>query len=409
MTPDTNPIAAPAAPNRRKKALTLLAGVVLVGGAAYAAYDYFVASHYESTDNAYVQGNLVQITPQIGGTVTAILADDTDFVKAGQPLVKLDPADAQVALQQAEAALAQAVRQVRQLYVNNGSLAAQVTLRQADVERAKSDLARASEDVARRQSLAGNGAVSKEELQHAQALLNAARSAQAAAEAALVAAREQLAANQALTEGTDVDKHPSVQVAAARVREAWLATQRLALPAPVEGYVARRTVQLGQRVAAGTTLMAVIPLQQVWVDANFKEVQLRKMRIGQPVRLVADLYGKQVEYKGTIAGLGAGTGAAFALLPAQNATGNWIKVVQRVPVRVTLDARQLAEHPLRVGLSMHAEVDVSRQDGKSLGEASTGSAGAATQALAVADAAADALVRKVIAANLGKAVAAKVR
>lgn len=415
MNPNTTTPAPASHPNRRKKALTLLAGAVLAGGAAYAAYDYFVASHYESTDNAYVQGNLVQITPQIGGTVTAILADDTQFVRAGQPLVKLDPADAQVALQQAEAALAQAVRQVRQLYTNNSSLAAQVTLRQADVERARSDVARAGDDVARRQSLVGNGAVSKEELQHAQALLNSARSAQAAAEAALAAAREQLAGNQALTEGTDVEKHPSVQVAAARVREAWLATQRLALPAPVDGYVARRTVQLGQRVAAGAPLMAVIPLQQVWVDANFKEVQLRRMRIGQGVRLVADLYGKQVEYKGTIAGLGAGTGAAFALLPAQNATGNWIKVVQRVPVRVALDAGQLAEHPLRVGLSMHAEVDVSRQDGRSLGEASTaatsaaGDLGATTQALAVADAAADALVRKVVAANLGRAVAARVR
>ncbi len=394
--------------SRRRKALTLMAGVVVVGGAAFAAYDYFVASHYEDTDNAYVQGNLVQITPQIGGTVTAILADDTDFVKAGQPLVKLDPADAQVALQQAEAALAQAVRQARQLYAGNGSLAAQVTLRQADVERARADLARAQDDLARRQSLVGNGAVSKEELQHAQAVASTARSALAAAEAAQAAAREQLVANQALTDGTDVEHRPSVQVAAARMREAWLATQRLALPSPVEGYVARRTVQLGQRVAAGAPLMAVIPLQQVWVDANFKEVQLRKMRIGQPVRLTADVYGKQVEYRGTIAGLGAGTGAAFALLPAQNATGNWIKVVQRVPVRVALDPQQLAAHPLRVGLSMHAVVDVTRQDGKTLDDAASAAASAATQALGVTDAAADALVRKVISANLGAGSAPKV-
>ncbi|MFD0666486.1 HlyD family secretion protein [Ramlibacter sp. MAHUQ-53] len=404
MTPDTT-LPSPWNP-RRKKALTVLAGVVLAGGGAYAAYDHFVASRYEDTDNAYVQGNLVQITPQIGGTVTAILADDTDFVKAGQPLVRLDPADAQVALQQAEAALAQAVRQARQLYAGNGALAAQVALRQADLERAKADVARAGDDLARRQSLVGNGAVSREELQHAQSLASAARSAQAAAEAALAAAREQLAASQALTEGTDVEHHPSVQVAAARVREAWLATQRLALPAPVDGYVARRTVQLGQRVAAGAPLMAVIPLQQVWVDANFKEVQLRRMRIGQPVRLVADVYGKQVTYQGTVAGLGAGTGAAFALLPAQNATGNWIKVVQRVPVRVALDPKELAAHPLRVGLSMHAEVDVSRQDGRTLDDAASAAASAATQALGVADAAADALVRKVIAANLGAALAA---
>ena len=399
---------APAGNPKRKKALTALASVVVVAGLGWAAYEYLVASHYETTDNAYVQGNVIQITPQIGGTVMAIMADDTDFVKAGQPLVQLDPADAKVALDQAEAALAQAVRQARTLYANNGTLQAQVTLRDSDVVRAQSDIARASDDLARRQSLTGNGAVSKEELGHAETQLANAKSALAAAQAGVVAAREQLSSNQALTDGTSIDQHPSVLVAAAKVREAFLATQRAALPAPVDGYVAKRTVQLGQRVAAGTPMMSIIPLKNVWVDANFKEVQLRNIRIGQPVKLVADLYGKKVEYKGTVAGLGVGTGAAFSLLPAQNATGNWIKVVQRVPVRIALDVQQLATNPLRVGLSMDAEVDVSQKDGKTLADAPRPAALAEVHAYGVPGDAADKDVRRVIAANMGKGALAAV-
>ena len=387
---------------QRKKALTALAAAVIVAGLGWAAYEYLVASHYESTDNAYVQGNVIQITPQIGGTVVGVMADDTDFVKAGQPLVQLDPADARVALDQAEAALAQAVRQVRTLYANNGSLAAQVTLRESDIARAQSEIARANDDLNRRQALTGNGAVSREELNHAQTQLANAKSAMAAAQAGVGAAREQLASNQALTDGTSVEQHPSVQIAAAKVREAWLATQRVAMPAPVDGYVAKRTVQLGQRVAAGTPMMSIIPLKQVWVDANFKEVQLRNIRIGQPVKLTADLYGKKVEYTGTVAGLGVGTGAAFALLPAQNATGNWIKVVQRVPVRVALNPEEIAKNPLRVGLSMDAEVDIRNRDGKTLADA-PGAAASQTQALQAPDTGGEAAVRRVIAANLGRA------
>jgi membrane fusion protein, multidrug efflux system len=387
---------------QRRRALTAVASVVVLAGLAWGSYEWLVASHYESTDNAYVQGNVIQITPQIGGTVMAILADDTDFVKAGQPLVQLDPADARVALDQAEANLAQTVRQVRTLYANNATLTAQITLREADVNRARSDVARAEDDLNRRQSLAGNGAVSREELNHAQTQLSNAKSILAAAQAGVVAAREQLTSNQTMTEGTSLELHPSVQAAAAKVREAYLATQRAALPAPVDGFVARRTVQLGQRVAAGTPMMSIIPLSQVWVDANFKEVQLRNIRIGQPVTLTADVYGKKVEYKGAVAGLGAGTGAAFALLPAQNATGNWIKVVQRVPVRVALDARQLAENPLRVGLSMDATVDVSNKDGKSLADASRTSAVAQTQVYSALDKGAEAEVRRVITANAGR-------
>jgi membrane fusion protein (multidrug efflux system) len=408
-TPSTNvPVEsaeAPASNGKRRRALTALATVVVLAGAGWAAYEWLVASHYETTDNAYVQGNVIQITPQISGTVMAIMADDTDFVKAGQPLVQLDPSDAKVALDQAEAALGQAVRQVRTLYANNGSLAAQVTLKQSDIARAQTDIARAQDDLKRRQALTGNGAVSKEELNHAETQLANAKSALAAAQAGVVAAREQLASNQSLTEGTSVEQHPSVLAAAAKVREAYLATQRVAMPAPVDGYVAKRTVQLGQRVSAGTPMMSIVPLNQVWVDANFKEVQLRNIRIDQPVKLTADVYGKKVEYTGRVAGLGVGTGAAFALLPAQNATGNWIKVVQRVPVRVALDAEQLKANPLRVGLSMDAEVDVTQKDGKTLADAPRAAALSQTQVYSQLDQGADSVVNRIIAANLGREVA----
>ena len=408
-TPKEPPVSMPTrgpAPEKsnRKSALITLASVVVLAGTGWATYEWIVTRHYETTDNAYVQGNVIQITPQIGGTVMAIFADDTDFVKAGQPLVKLDPADAKVALDQAEANLAQAVRQVRMLYANNGALAAQVALRDADVVKVQTEIARATDDLNRRQSLAGNGAVSKEELNHARSQLASANSTLAAAQAGVVAAREQLASNQSMTEGISIEQHPSVLAAGARVREAFLATQRAALPAPVDGYVAKRTVQLGQRVAAGTPVMSVIALNQLWVDANFKEVQLRNIRIGQPVTLTADVYGKKVEYTGTVAGLGAGTGAAFALLPAQNATGNWIKVVQRVPVRVMMDAAQLAQNPLRVGLSMDATVDVRNKDGKMLADAPRTAAMVQTQVYAALDAGANEEVRKVIAANLGRPV-----
>ena len=382
----------------RKKAITAVTILVVIGAIAYGVYWALVLNHFESTDNAYVQGNVVQITPQVVGTVVAINADDTDHVKAGQVLVKLDPADAQVALDQAEAQLAQTVREVRTLYANNSTLGAQIAQREAESARAQSDLARAQDDVSRRAPLVATGAVGKEELDHASAQLAASRNSAAAAQSAVQAAREQLASNQTLTDGT-VDQHPNVLRAAARVREAYLALKRAELLAPVDGYVAKRSVQLGQRVQAGTPLMSVIALNQVWVEANFKEGQLRNLRIGQPVELVADVYGKKVDYHGTIEGLGAGTGAAFALLPAQNASGNWIKVVQRVPVRIALDPRELAEHPLRVGLSMEARVDVSKTDGRVLADASRASTVARTDVFDQVNSAADAEVRRIIAAN----------
>ncbi|UOB05799.1 efflux RND transporter periplasmic adaptor subunit [[Acidovorax] ebreus] len=397
----TPPTPSTASKASRRKALFTLAGVVVLAGCAWGLYDWLVASHYEHTDNAYVQGNVIQITPQTGGTVMSILADDTDFVRAGAALVQLDPADARVALQQAEANLAQAVRQTRTLYANNSALAAQVRLREAEAARAQAEIARAEDDLRRRQALTGEGAVSQEELRHAQSQLQTARTQLAGAQAGAAAAREQLASNQSLTQGVAVARHPSVLAAAARVREAYLGSRRTALPAPVDGYVARRNVQLGQRVAAGTPLMAVVPLGQVWVDANFKENQLRNLRLGQPATLTADLYGGKVEYKGTVAGLGVGTGAAFALLPPQNATGNWIKVVQRVPVRIALDPGQITQHPLRVGLSMEVKVDTKERGGPALAEAPRQQPVAQTAVYESLDQGADADVARIIAANLG--------
>ncbi len=361
---------APLAGNsKRKRALIAIGLGVLLVVVLYGLYWFLHARWFESTDNAYVQGDIVQVTPQVGGTVLSVGVNDTDFVQAGQSLVKLDPADAKVALDQADAQLGQTVREVRELVSNSDSLAAQVALRQADVVRAQADLARAHSDVERRAVLTSTGAVSKEEVDHARADEKAMQSALNAAQSAVVAAQEQLAANRALTDNVTVDQHPNVLRAAARVREAWLAATRTDIVAPVSGYVARKSVQLGQRVQAGTPLLAVIPLGGVWVDANFKESQLAGMRIGQPVTLRADVYGGKAEYRGKIVGLGAGTGAAFALLPAQNATGNWIKVVQRVPVRIELDPDELKDHPLRIGLSMAAEVDLHDQSGAMLASA----------------------------------------
>jgi len=347
--------AADAPDRRRKPVMVAMASVVAIAAIAYGSWWGLIGRYSEVTDDAYVAGNVVQITPRAAGTVLTIAADDTDFVRAGDTLVQLDRADAELALQQAEAQLAQTVRQVRTLYATDKALAATIDVRRADV-------AKAREDLLRRQALTGTGAVSAEEVEHARAGLSA-------AEAALATARQQYASNHALIDNTGVSDHPDVARAASRLREAWLALERTSIPAPVSGYVAKRAVQVGQRVAPGAPLMAVVPLDQVWVDANFKEGQLHRMRIGQPVTLTSDIYGSEVEYHGQVAGLAAGTGSAFALLPAQNATGNWIKVVQRLPVRIALDAAELAAHPLRIGLSMQAAVDVHEQSGAQLGDA----------------------------------------
>ncbi|MBY0234077.1 MAG: efflux RND transporter periplasmic adaptor subunit, partial [Burkholderiaceae bacterium] len=302
-----SPISAPASASMpkssaRKRGLSIVGLTVLVGLVAYVGYQWLVSSRVEVTDNAYVNADVVQITPLVGGTVRAVHVDDTDFVKAGQALVSLDPADTRVALEQAQSALAQTVREVRTLYANNATLQAQIRARDADVQRAQSELARLSADVQRRQPLLSSGAIGREELDHALAQVAAAKSTLAAAQSAQQAAQEQLSSNQVLTDGTSVAQHPNVQRAAAKLREAFLAQQRTSLQAPVDGWVARRSVQLGQRVAAGAPLMAVVGLQQAWVDANFKEGQVARLHIGQSAKLVADVYGNKVEFQGKIVG-----------------------------------------------------------------------------------------------------------
>ncbi len=347
--------AQPANNSKRKRMMALLVIVILIAAIAYGLYYFLVARFHESTDDAYVNGNVVQITPQVTGTVIAVNADDTQTVKAGDPVVVLDPADARVALEQSEADLGQVVRQVRGLFADDNQYQAQVEVREAD-------LSRAQDDLRRRMLVAQTGAVSLEEISHA-------RDAVKSAQAALDAAKQQLASNRALTANTTIADHPNVEAAAAKVRDAYLASARNTLPAPVTGYVAKRSVQVGQRVSPGNPLMAIVPLNGVWVDANFKEVQLKHMRIGQPVELTADVYGSSVVFHGKVVGFSAGTGSAFSLLPAQNATGNWIKVVQRLPVRIALDPQELEKHPLRIGLSMDADVSIKDENGGQLGEA----------------------------------------
>ncbi len=407
--PASRSFSARARPRARRLALGWIAGVVAVAALASATYWFVVLRHTESTDNAYVQGNVVQITPQIGGTVIAIGADETERVKAGATLVRLDPADADVALEQAEAALAQTVREVRTLYANNDTLRSQVTVREAEVARAQAELARAQADATRRAPLVASGAVSDEEAAHASTQVAAARAALESAQSALAAARDQLAAGQTMTEGVAIAQHPNVLRAAARVHEAYLARRRIDLPAPIDGVIAKRSVQVGQRVGPGMPLMTMVALDSLWVDANFKESQLGRIRVGQPVTLQADVYGSKVEFHGKVEGLGAGTGAAFALLPAQNATGNWIKIVQRVPVRIALERKELVAHPLRVGLSMEVSVDVADTSGAALAPAPRREPVAQTEVFDRSAREADEIVRRIIAANLGTRAAASAR
>ena len=347
-TPDTGN------PRKRKVMLLALAVVVLLAIAGVWAYHEFIGRFNESTDDAYVNGNVVEITPLVTGTVVSIGADDGDLVQEGQVLVNFDPNDAEVGLQSAKAKLARTVRQVRGLYSNVDGMKAQVNAQQAEVQKAQ-------DNYNRRKNLAQGGAISQEELSHARDDLTSAQNA-------LANAKQQLKTTSALVDDTVVSSHPDVMSAAADLRQAYLTNARSTLIAPVTGYVAKRTVQLGQRVQPGTALMAVIPLDQLWIDANFKETQLRDMRIGQPVDIEADIYGSDVKYNGTVDSLGAGTGSAFALLPAQNATGNWIKIVQRVPVRIHINAEELAKHPLRVGLSTNVEVNLHDQSGPVLAQ-----------------------------------------
>lgn len=356
---------------RRNKMLLALAGVTVVAAAIAGGYWWLHASNFVSTDNAYAAVEVAQVTPSVGGTVLEVLVKDTQAVRQGDVLVRIDPTDAKLSLAQAEAELARAVRRVKGYVANDGGLKAQIAARAADQKSAaakqtaaQADMARATVDLQRRQALAQSGSVSGDELTHAQ---NAFAAAQSQLAAALAAQAQALANHEAaigakqvnatLIEGTTAEDNPEVLLALARRDQAQVDLARTTVRAPVDGVVAKRSVQIGQRVQAGTPLMLVVPLQDMYVDANFKEVQLPKVRTGQTVQLHADLYGKDVTYTGTVVGFSGGSGAAFAAIPAQNATGNWIKVVQRLPVRIQLNAQELAEHPLRVGLSMTATVD----------------------------------------------------
>ncbi|WP_263144894.1 HlyD family efflux transporter periplasmic adaptor subunit [Pseudomonas sp. RIT-PI-AD] len=372
-------------PRKRKLLLIGLVVVVLLAGLGVYLYHVLYGRFHENTDDAYINGNLVQITPQVTGTVVSIAADDGDFVQQGQELVRFDPSDSEVALQSAEANLAKTVRQVRGLYSNVDSYKAQVASRRVEVERARSDYAR-------RQKLAQGGAISQEELSHS-------RDALTSAQSALTSAQQQLDTNSALVDETEVASHPDVKAAAAQMRQAYLNQARSSLIAPVSGYVAQRSVQVGSRVQPGTPLMAVVPLEQIWVDANFKETQLRDMRIGQPVEVHTDLYGDDVRYRGRVESLGVGTGTAFSLLPAQNASGNWIKIVQRLPVRIRLEPDNLKEHPLRIGLSTDVTVDLHDQDGELLAQKPLSQPRFATDVYERQLAEADALIERIIRSN----------
>jgi membrane fusion protein (multidrug efflux system) len=330
----------------RKRLFVGFGGLLLLGAVGLGGWWYTIGQRYISTDNAYVGADTAQITPQIGGTVREVLVSDTVRVKRGQVLVQLDPADAELELAQAQANYGQAVRRVQQYVANADEANAQVAARSSDFQRA-------SENYERRVVLARDGVIAREQLTNARSDFETAR-------AGLAAAQQALASQQALVRGTDIEHNPEVLASKAAMEKAQLDLERSVIRAPFDGVVAQRSVQVGQRLQVGQVLMSVVPVSSVYVDANFKEGQLAKVRPGQAVTLTSDVYGSNVVFHGHVQGLSGGTGSAFALIPAQNATGNWIKVVQRLPVRVTLDANELAEHPLRVGLSMAATIDVSQ-------------------------------------------------
>jgi Multidrug resistance efflux pump len=379
-------------PAKRRRVLLIVAGAFILAGLCWFLLWLFVFSTRVKTDNAYVGGNQVAISAQVPGTVVAILADDTQHVDAGQVLVKLDSTDADTRLQQARSALAEAVRGVRQQTSSASSADAQVVTARLALKKAEADLKRHLPLVAAQ-------AESPEVVQHM-------RDGVEQAQAAVSAAEAQSAAAHAAIEGTDVAQNPAVLQARANFRAAWVAAQRNAIYAPVSGYVAERSVQLGNSVAAGQQLMTVVPLHDLWIDANFKESQLRHIRIGQPATVTSDLYGGDVEYQGKVIGLGAGTGSVFSLLPAQNATGNWIKVVQRVPVRIALDNQALDKHPLRIGLSADVTVDIRDDKGSMLANTPAQQPVAQTTVYDRMASKADAEADRIISANLPHTAAA---
>jgi membrane fusion protein (multidrug efflux system) len=369
------PSAAPQASNQRRKRLFAILGAAVVVVGLFTLLWFWLTADDITTDNAYVDADVALVTPLYGGPVAAAYVSNTDRVKKGQVLVLLDSADAKIAVAQAQAELGQVERKVRGYYASDAALGGQVDSRNADIARADAQLASAAADFARarvelsrRQALSASGAVSGDELtqsqnafSNAKAALDGARAARAQAAAQKTAAQGERSVNSALIEGVSLDANPEVAAARAKLAQAELNLSRTHISAPIDGVIVRNAVQVGQMVQAGQTLMTIVPIQAVYVNANYKEGQLRNVRLGQPATLTADLYGHSVKYHGKVAGIGGGTGAAFSLIPAQNATGNWIKVVQRLPVRIALDPAELQAHPLRVGLSMDADIDVARR------------------------------------------------
>ena len=374
--------------NRRRKALLGATLAFLLIGVAAVLYYMLVLSQEEETDNAYIGGNLVMLTSQVTGNVQEIRADETQLVNAGAEVIKLDAVDADVTLRQAQARLGAIVLQLREKYAN-------AVQYEAVLQQRKLSLKKAEDDLARRAPLGDDHTLSAEEVTHAKQAVDDAK-------AALNVAVEQVKTAQAALGGTTLAQHPAVLAAKEDFVQAWLAARRNAILAPVSGYVAKRSVQVGAHVSPGMALLSIAPLDQLWVDANFKESELQNIRIGQPVTVEADIYGGKVTYHGNVVGLSAGTGSAFSLLPAQNASGNWIKVVQRLPVRIALDSKELAEHPLRVGLSATVTVDTHRRDGAVLGAAMPSVPVYATQSLGQLVQDADKMADTVIAKNIAK-------
>ncbi|QCA03478.1 multidrug efflux MFS transporter periplasmic adaptor subunit EmrA [Pantoea vagans] len=372
---------------KRKSVLIVLALIFVLIGIAWGVYWFLVLRHFQETDDAYVAGNQVQVMAQVSGSVNKVWFEDTDFVKKGDVLVSLDKTDAEQAFEKAQTALATSVRQTHQLMINGKQYQASVTLQQTA-------LAQAEADLKRREPLGAANLIGREELQHA-------RDAVATAKAQLDVAIQQYNANQAMILNTSLENQPAVQQSAAELRDAWLALQRTEIRSPMDGFVSRRSVQVGSQISTSTPLLAVVPATNLWVDANFKETQLAGVRIGQPATVVADIYGDEVVYQGKVVGLDMGTGSAFSLLPAQNATGNWIKVVQRLPVRIELNQDDIARHPLRIGLSTLVKIDTTSKEGSALATSARQQAAYSSNALAIDLAPVNQLITDIVRANAG--------
>ncbi|MDQ1213820.1 multidrug efflux MFS transporter periplasmic adaptor subunit EmrA [Pantoea anthophila] len=380
----------PSASNKKKKrkgVLIVLALIFVLIGIAWGVYWFLVLRHFQETDDAYVAGNQVQVMAQVSGSVNKVWFEDTDYVRKGDVLVSLDKTDAEQAFKKAQTALATSVRQTHQLMINGKQYEASITLQQTA-------LAQAQADLKRREPLGAANLIGREELQHA-------RDAVATAKAQLDVAVQQYNANQAMILNTTLENQPAVQQSAAELRDAWLALQRTDIRSPMDGYVSRRSVQVGSQISTSTPLLAVVPATNLWVDANFKETQLAGVRIGQPATVVADIYGDDVVYHGKVAGLDMGTGSAFSLLPAQNATGNWIKVVQRLPVRIELNQDDIARHPLRIGLSTLVKIDTTSKEGITLANSVRQQAAYSSNALAIDLAPVNKLITDIVRANAG--------